>query len=63
MTDIDHEVLVEVFQQQLDAQRYRHLRDFFAVNAEDDRKEFANLAALTGDAFDAAIDKSMRGVL
>ena len=42
-----------------DAYRYRHLRDYFALNSGNDTEEFAQLAVLTGGAFDAVIDKSM----
>lgn len=43
-----------------DAYRYRHLRDSFALDAERDVDAFADLALLTGDAFDAAVDKSLK---
>lgn len=44
---------------QADAYRYRHLRDDFALDAERDIDAFADLALLTGAAFDAVIDKSL----
>jgi hypothetical protein len=40
----------------LDALRYQHLRDFFAIDSEDDMGEFAKLACFTGKDFDDAID-------
>jgi hypothetical protein len=46
-------------QQALDAARYRHLRDFFAIRSDDDQAEFAKLARITGKEFDKAVDESM----
>ena len=43
-----------------DAERYRFLRDQFALHSSDDTAEFAKLAVLTGDDFDKAIDKAMQ---
>ena len=42
-----------------DADRYKFLRDEFALKADDDEAEFANLAHVSGAAFDKAIDKAM----
>jgi hypothetical protein len=42
-----------------DVKRYRFLRDKFAKNADSDEAEFAKLAHLTGDEFDAAVDAAM----
>jgi len=42
-----------------DAYRYRYLRDAFALNAESDSDAFAELAALSGKEFDAAVDAAM----
>jgi hypothetical protein len=41
-----------------DAYRYRHLRDFFALDSDDDMRDFAELAIVTGAEFDAVVDKS-----
>jgi hypothetical protein len=46
---------------QLNAARYMFLRDCFAMNAKDDRAEFAALAQLSGKEFDAAVDAAMSG--
>jgi hypothetical protein len=46
--------------QELDAIRYRFLRDQFALRADNDEAEFAKLAPLTGKEFDAAIDQAMK---
>ena len=43
-----------------DAERYRFLRDYFAMHSSDDKAEFAKLACLTGKDFDAAIDEAMK---
>ena len=42
-----------------DAMRYQFLRDKFAIDADDDKAEFAKLAQMTGKEFDAVIDESM----
>lgn len=42
-----------------DAKRYQFIRDKFALKSDDDESEFAKLAHLTGDQFDAAIDAAM----
>jgi len=42
----------------VDAYRYRHLRDFFALSSDDDMRDFAELAVLTGAEFDEVVDKS-----
>jgi len=46
----------------IDAQRYKFLRDEFALKAADDKAEFAKLAELTGTDFDKAIDNAMEAV-
>ena len=45
--------------EQKDAERYRFLRDQFALHSPDDTGEFAKLAVLTRTDFDKAIDKAM----
>ena len=45
--------------QQKDAERYRFLRDQFALRSQDDEAEFAKLAAMSGEAFDKVIDTAM----
>lgn len=47
-------------QQEIDAQRYRFLRDMFALHSSDDEAAFAGLARLTGQDFDDAIDAAMK---
>ena len=42
-----------------DAMRYQFLRDKFAIDADDDKAEFAKLAQMTGKEFDAVIDEAM----
>ena len=42
-----------------DEERYRFLRDQFALNSPDDESAFKQLAHLTGKEFDAAIDAAM----
>lgn len=42
-----------------DADRYQFLRDRFALNSDNDCAEFARLANLTGEEFDAAVDAAM----
>jgi hypothetical protein len=42
-----------------DAERYKFLRDSFALASPDDEAAFKQLARFTGDEFDAAIDAAM----
>ena len=42
-----------------DAERYKFLRDEFALDSPDDELAFKQLARLTGKDFDAAIDAAM----
>ena len=46
--------------EQKDAERYRFLRDQFALRSADDEAEFARLAAMSGEAFDQVIDAAMK---
>ena len=46
--------------QQKDAERYRFLRDVFAIDAEDDFSEFGKLANLAGASFDECIDAAIK---
>jgi len=45
---------------QKDAERYRFLRDVFAIDAEDDFTEFGKLANLAGASFDECIDAAIK---
>ena len=45
---------------QKDAERYRFLRDVFAIDAEDDFSEFGKLANLAGASFDECIDAAIK---
>jgi hypothetical protein len=49
-------ILTEIL---IDANRYKFLRDFYAMDADDDKAEFAKLARLTGKEFDAAVDAAI----
>lgn len=42
-----------------DSERYKFLRDQFALHSENDEADFSKLARLTGSDFDAAIDAAM----
>ena len=46
--------------EQKDAERYRFLRDQFALRSHDDTAEFTKLAAMSGEAFDKVIDEAMK---
>lgn len=47
-------------EQQKDAERYRFLRDVFAIDSADDFTEFGSLANLTGASFDERIDAAIK---
>jgi len=59
LLDPDSDVLEIHPKLKKNANRYQFLRDKFAIKAINDEDEFAKLAHLTGDQFDAAIDAAM----